>query len=53
MVEVRKHIRSFSAKVHKDLRIAGARLPHVRILAEATSKPSCVSEKLQCLRTKP
>jgi len=32
-------IRNFLAKVGKVLRVAGARLPYVRILAEATSKP--------------
>jgi len=34
-----RRIRSFSAKVGKELRGAGARLPRVSLLAQALSKP--------------
>jgi len=34
-----QHIRNFLAKVCKDLRVAETRLPYVRLLVEAKSKP--------------
>jgi len=52
-VLVRRRIRSFSAKVGKDLRGVGVRLPYVRILTETPNKPKPTAKNFSAAAQNP